>query len=84
MGALKQSVIDTEQEDQTDPRDPGVYPGEENEKPSDEDLAVGHAMQDLAQAVGILEKYKPYSEYAEIDGLSARLTQLVADMDKPF
>lgn len=54
------------------------------ETPNDEDLAVGFAMQDLTKAVGILEQYKPYSEYSEIDGLTARLQQLLADMDKPF
>ena len=58
--------------------------GTPDNAPTAEDLAVGWAMFDLMKCVKTLEEYKPYGEYSEIDALTARLQQLLADMDKPF
>lgn len=58
--------------------------GTPDNAPTEADLAVGFAMFDLQKCVTTLEEHKPYSEYAEIDAITARLQQLLVDMDKPF
>lgn len=53
-------------------------------EPTNEELAVGFAMQDLTKAVQTLKQYKPLDCYDEIDKAQADLAELIADMDKPF
>lgn len=43
-----------------------------------------HQVNELTRAITALEKLKPYGYYTELDTLSARLSQLVSDLDKPF
>ena len=85
MGALKQSLIDTPLEDQTDPRDTGEY-GEPNTKEDLEELALGFTMVELSNAIKTIEQdpEKFRSEYDEIDSLTARLQEVIAKLDKPF
>ena len=96
MGKLKQAIMAKTMDDQgpdlypdlnlgvgvVEPREPG-FPDDPDEKPSDEDLAVGFAMQELTNAIKVLKQYKPYSEYSEIDKAQSDLAELIADMDKP-
>lgn len=86
MGAVKQSVIDTIHEDQTDPRDMGNYPGEPDNANDLEELAVGFVMVELSNAISTIEQNpeKFRSEYDEIDTLTSRLQEITAKLDKPF
>jgi hypothetical protein len=78
MGKVKDQLIDTELEDQTDPRD--TFSPPESDEPSE----VDHAMYELQKAINILKRDKPYGYYDEIDQAQAELAKLVAEMDKPF
>lgn len=80
MGKVKQMLIDTVHEDQTDPRDTGNYGETTVDEPSEAD----HAMVELSNVLSTLERLKPMDYYGELDTQSARLAQLVSDMDKPF
>lgn len=86
MGALKQSLIDTEHEDQSDPREPGIYPGEPDNLNDLEEQATGFVMRDLSNAIATIEQNteKFRSEYEEIDNLTARLQEITAKLDMPF
>lgn len=53
MGKIKQMLIDTDQEDQTDPRDTGNY-GQSEEEPTITD----HAMVELARTVKTLYDHR--------------------------
>lgn len=79
MGKVKDMLIDTVHEDQTDPRDTGNY-----EPEADEPSEADHAMVELSNVLNTLERLKPMEYYGELDTQSAKLAQIVADMDKPF
>lgn len=76
MSKIKQSL----------PEDFSVLQGDEldGEPEATEPSEADHQVNELSRAITALEKLKPYSYYDELDKLSARLSQLVSDMDKPF
>lgn len=72
--------------DITDPRDPGVYPGEENAEPTEAELLVGHTMHDLDSCISRVEA-DPNAFTGEADALRAyadRLVDVALKIDKPF
>lgn len=86
MGKLKQSLIDTPLEDQTDPRDPGVYPGEETAEPTEAELLCGWTMFDLNGLVSRMEQ-NPNAFTGEADHIRAyadRLVDVALKIEKPF
>lgn len=79
MGKVKQLVIDTELEDQTDSRDPGVYLGEVDE-PTPSDWAIS----ELNNAITTLEKHGATGYVSELKGYRSRIQSVVDKAVQPF
>lgn len=86
MGKLKQMLIDTDQEDQTDPRDPGVYPGQE-EAEAEAEVSLGWAVFDLIKAANYLHEHA-YSltvgDLQDISKATLKLQDIPTKVNKPF
>ena len=80
MGYYKSLIIDTIDEDQTDPRDMGNYDIVLAEEPS----AVDWAMSELNNAIGTLEKHGATGYVAEVKEYRARLQKVIDNTLKPF
>lgn len=78
MGKLKQSLIDTPLEDQTDPRDTGEY-GQPDE-PSASDWAIS----ELNNAIITLEKNGATGYVSELKEYRQRIQAVIEKTVKPF
>lgn len=78
MGKLKQSLIDTPLEDQTDPRDTGEY-GQPDE-PSASDWAIS----ELNNAIMTLEKNGATGYVSELKEYRQRIQAVIEKTVKPF
>lgn len=78
MGKLKQSLIDTPLEDQTDPRDTGEY-GQ-----PDEPTASDWAISELNNAIITLEKEGATGYVVELKEYRERLQNIIDNAVKPF
>lgn len=78
MGKLKQSLIDTPLEDQTDPRDTGEY-GQPDE-PSASDWAIS----ELNNAIMTLEKNGATGYVSELKEYRQRIQAVIEKTLKPF
>ena len=78
MGKLKQSVIDTPLEDQTDPRDTGDY-GQ-----PDEPTASDWAISELNNAIITLEKHGAIGYVSELKEYRERLQNVINKAVQPF
>ena len=78
MGKLKQSVIDTPLEDQTDPRDTGEY-GQ-----PDEPTATDWAISELNNAIITLEKNGAVGYVSELKEYRERLQNVINKAVQPF
>ncbi len=78
MGKLKQSVIDTPLEDQTDPRDTGDY-GQ-----PDEPTASDWAISELNNAIITLEKEGATGYVVELKEYRERLQKVIDKTLQPF
>ena len=91
MGKLKQSVIDTPLEDQTDPRDTGSYgaeyEAEEQRKADEKEVSLCWAIFELAKAAKFLNENCHSLTVGDLQDIS-KATQLLQDIPskvtKPF
>ena len=84
MGKVKQSLIDTDQEDQTDPRDTGVYPGQAE---AESEIGLGWAIFDLKKCAStLLDKagYLTVGDLQDISDAVQKLQNIPSKVRKPF
>ena len=91
MGKLKQSVIDTPLEDQTDPRDTGSYgaeyEAEEQRKADEKEVSLGWAIFDLVKAAKHLNencRSLTVGDLADITKATEQLQEIPNKVAKPF
>lgn len=80
MGRIKQLLIDTIYEDQTDPRDTGNYEKLEETQPSQSDWA----MSELNNAIITLEKRGASGYVSELKLYRSRIQSVIEHELKPF
>lgn len=80
MGKVKQALIDTPLEDQTDPRDTGNYGEPEQTEPSASDWAIS----ELNNAIITLEKEGAIGYVVELKEYRERLQKIIDKTLQPF
>ncbi len=91
MGQLKQALIDTDQEDQTDPRDTGSYgpehEAEEQRKADEAEVSLGWAVFELKKAAKFLNENchsLTIADLAEIAQATEQLQAIPRKVSEPF